>query len=180
MSWVTIEVPPLKNPSSSKVPVTVGIVNRLGHSISPRLLITVRAALLGDALAWWKAGDGIAAQMGTGEHHGRVRLSKGGPHRLTGSGGCAKARPAPVARLPLPAGVAPTARKGYRAAFEIVNGDLIVTLPDWAISPALLPAKAGNGFRTAATAISPALLPAMAGTGFRTAATAPDFAKARG
>jgi len=137
MGWTKIEPLERRTRNYSREPDVRVAISRIGREgAQMALLVTVRAKRIGAPLAeWWAKGKSVSALLGTGEHAGRLRLSAGNEHKLVCWGGRNGTVPSPVVRLPLPAGVAPMARKGEPATFEIHGNDLIVNLPAWAVAP---------------------------------------------
>lgn len=131
------------------------------------LTITVRPQFLVGGLPFWRVGNSVTAELGTGDHAGllRILLGRGGPFPLRPSAG---RRQDVVLRLPALPGQSPEAQPAIACDHDWSDDWIEITLPSWARAgenspapPAPVAAEKSTGSRSA-DENSPARKPAAA------------------
>lgn len=115
--------------------VTVAVVRGTGPgSMVLFLSVLVRPDRLTGGLPWWRVGQDVAIVVGEAEHAGKLRITPGGPFKITRQGSRLQdAAPAGI-RVPiweLPAGIESVRRPQEPAMHQVGDGMLILTLPAW-------------------------------------------------
>lgn len=131
MSWK-----PAKPHDRRPVPpaVSVGIVKGTGGSTALFLSVLVRPDCLVFVPPWWLAGGSVSIVVGEAEHAGQLRITPGGPFRITRQGSSAQEKAPLSVRIPLEQlshGVASERRPQERAEHQVNDNGLLITLPAW-------------------------------------------------
>jgi hypothetical protein len=145
MSWNKMERVVASGAHKRRAPVEVGVRFRGTAKLSVSVANTL--------VPKWKRGTTFTAELGAGEHHGKLRLAADKEGVFAWGGMPKSARL--LAYLPLPEGGDRAKRKGRTVcAFERDGEALVIALPGWALlrdaaapapAPAPRPAAAAPG-----------------------------------
>jgi len=114
--------------------VSAGIVKGTGGSAALFLSVLVWPDRFASAPSWWQAGGSVSIVAGEAEHAGQLRITPGGPFRITRQGSHAQDKAPLNVRIPLeelPHGVASERRPQERAEHQVNDNGLLITLPAW-------------------------------------------------
>jgi hypothetical protein len=111
------------------------------RSQTPRwFYIFARASRIA-GLGWWKGGASVTALLGDGDDAGILRLQPNGPHVIRNRMGRGRV---PVLGLPAAFMTVLPGKQGPEATpfkVEVNPPALLLTLPSWAVDPALVPGR---------------------------------------
>ncbi|MGI4796959.1 MAG: hypothetical protein ACRYG8_23490 [Janthinobacterium lividum] len=105
-----------------------------GGSAALFLSVLVRRDQLAAPPFWWQAGESVSIVAGEAEHAGQLRITPGGPFRITRQGSHAQDKAPLNVRIPLeelPHGVSFERRPQERAEHQVNDTELLITLPAW-------------------------------------------------
>ncbi len=130
MPWLELPAAAAGKTVKSRHAVTAS-VSKLGRN-RQRLMLTVRPRLLDGGLVWWRPHARVAVHLGTDRLAGMLRLTPGGPHRLSTAVGRPEAtRTAVLIVFGLP-GMPAAGHKPEPVEHDWTAEWLEITLPDGA------------------------------------------------
>lgn len=130
MPWLELPAAAAGKTVKSRHAVTAS-VSKLGRN-RQRLMLAVRPHLLDGGLVWWRPHARVAVHLGTDRLAGMLRLTPGGPHRLsTAVGRPGATRTAVLIVFGLP-GMPAAGHKPEPVEHDWTAEWLEITLPDWA------------------------------------------------